>query len=180
MSAKTNDIRDRVVDFRRVRAEEIAVNPKNFRRHPNGQRDALRGILKQIGVAGALLTYHSERNGGQLTLIDGELRKTDNPNLEWPVIVTDLKDEEADLLLATHDPLAAMAETDKDALDLLLRDVSTGDADIQQMLSKLAEDSGIIPPEISAPDAGESAYREQYGVIVICADEAEQEALNAK
>lgn len=123
MSAKTNGIRDRVVDFRRMKAEEIAVNPKNFRKHPEGQRSALKGILQEIGVAGALLTYHSERNGGRLTLIDGELRKTDNPQLEWPVIVTDLKDEEADLLLATHDPLAAMAETDAVQLDALLRDL---------------------------------------------------------
>jgi hypothetical protein len=83
------------------------------------QRDALRGILEQIGIAGALTAYPSERNGGQLTLIDGHLRKQDY-DLDWPSLILDVTDEEADFLLASHDPLAALAESDKPKLDALL------------------------------------------------------------
>src|SRR6516225_1451012 len=76
-------IRDRVREFRRVPARELLDNDGNPRRHPEAQRDALRGVLEQVGIAGALVAYHSERNGGQLTLIDGHLRRQDY-NLDWP------------------------------------------------------------------------------------------------
>ena len=70
-------IRDRVKELRRVRASDLADNCNNWRLHPQHQRDALRGLLDEIGFAGAELTYHSKRNGGWLTLIDGHLRKAE-------------------------------------------------------------------------------------------------------
>src|SRR5215472_18133311 len=100
----SNAIRDRIQDFRRVPARELLDNDGNPRRHPQAQRDALRGVLEQVGIAGALVAYQSERQGGKLTLIDGHLRKQDY-DLDWPVLVLDVTDAEADLLLATHDPL---------------------------------------------------------------------------
>src|SRR5262249_24374608 len=76
-------IRDRIKEFRRVPAGELLDHAGNPRRHPQAQRDALRGVLEQVGVAGALTAYRSERNGGQLTLIVGHLRKQDYA-LDWP------------------------------------------------------------------------------------------------
>ena len=46
-------IRDRVQELRRVRASELADNCKNWRVHPEHQRAALRGLLSDIGFAGA-------------------------------------------------------------------------------------------------------------------------------
>src|SRR6516165_7833205 len=115
-------IRDRVREFRRVPARELLDNDGNPRHHPQAQRDALRGVLEQVGIAGALVAYRSERNGGKLTLIDGHLRKQDF-DLDWPTLVLDVSDEEADLLLATHDPLGALAEYDRPRLDALLQEV---------------------------------------------------------
>src|SRR5262245_52090618 len=112
-------IRDRIRDFRRVSACELLDNDGNPRRHPQAQRDALRGVLEQIGIAAAMIAYHSERNGGKLTLIDGHLRKQDF-DVDWPTLILDVSDEEADLLLATHDPLAALAEYDQPKLQALL------------------------------------------------------------
>src|SRR5262245_32678948 len=112
-------IRDRIQEFRRVPACELLDHDGNPRRHPQAQRDALRGVLEQVGIAGALIAYASERKGGKLTLIDGHLRKSDY-DLDWPVLVLDVTDAEADLLLATHDPLAALAEYDKPKLQALL------------------------------------------------------------
>ncbi|HKB37339.1 MAG TPA: hypothetical protein VKD72_12890, partial [Gemmataceae bacterium] len=68
-------IRDRVREFRRLPARELLDNDGNPRRHPQAQRDALRGVLEQVGIAVALVAYASGRNGGKLTLIDGHLRK---------------------------------------------------------------------------------------------------------
>ena len=152
MPAAPVSLRDRIVEFRRVRGADITPHPMNPRSHPPLQRERLRAILSDIGVAGVLLTYHSERNGGVLSLIDGELRATDHPETEWPCAITDLTDAEADLLLLTHDPLAALAEyTRQDRERMLLDGVTTGDAVLQAFVSELAEGHGIIPGSTWSP-----------------------------
>jgi len=115
-------LRNRVVERRKVRGRDLLENPANWRQHPKAQREALAAVLAEIGQAGELLAYHSTRNGGQLTLIDGHLRAKEFGEAEWDVAITDLTDEEADKLLAVHDPLAAMATTNKKALARLLGD----------------------------------------------------------
>ena len=41
-------IRDRIVEFRRVLARDLIPNPKNGRTHPKRQREALQGILAEV------------------------------------------------------------------------------------------------------------------------------------
>ena len=121
-------------------ARDLLDHDGNPRRHPQAQRDALRGVLEQVGVAGALTAYHSQRNGGKLTLIDGHLRKQDH-DLDWPTLILDVDDAEADLLLATHDPLAALAEYDKPKLQALLQEVRAKSPAVVAMLKDLAATS---------------------------------------
>lgn len=71
-------------------------------------------------------------------LLDGHLRAETTPDQEVPVLIVDLDDGEAAKLLATLDPLAAMAERDQEKLDELLRDVQTGDEAVASMLAELA------------------------------------------
>jgi hypothetical protein len=78
-------IRDRIRELRRVRASELVLNPKNWRRHPKAQVDALRGLLAEIGYADALLAR--ELVDGRLMLIDGHLRAETTPDAEVPVLV---------------------------------------------------------------------------------------------
>jgi hypothetical protein len=46
------EIRDRGMEMRRVRARDLVPNPKNWRRHPNVQADALRRLerLSSLGL----------------------------------------------------------------------------------------------------------------------------------
>ena len=139
-------IRDRVVELRRVRAADLLPNEKNWRTHSAAQADALKDLLAEIGFAGALLAYQTPAG---LKLIDGHLRAETAPETEVPVLVLDVDDAEAAKLLATVDPIGAMAGADKDRLDALLRDVDTGSAGLQAMLSQLATDVGITPPDFA-------------------------------
>jgi hypothetical protein len=165
-------IRDRVKEFRRVPARELLDHEGNPRRHPQAQRDALRGVLEQVGIAGALTAYHSARNGGRLTLIDGHLRRQDH-DLDWPTLILDVDDEEADLLLATHDPLAALAEYDKPKLDALLEEVKAKAPAVQEMLAELARKTGS--DQAGEEDAGSVALPpEKFEVIVECDGEGQQ------
>jgi DNA modification methylase len=130
-------IRDRVRELRRVRAGDLTPNPKNWRTHPKAQADALRGILAEVGYADALLAR--ELPDGSLILVDGHLRAETTPDQEVPVLVLDINEAEADKLLLSLDPLAALAETNAVALDALLREVDTGSEGLQQMYADLAE-----------------------------------------
>jgi hypothetical protein len=77
-------------------------------------------------------------------LIDGHLRTDVMHDQEIPVLVLDVDEAEADKLLATIDPLAAMADADAGKLEELLREIDTGSEALQEMLSKLAEDVGVL------------------------------------
>ena len=78
-------IRDRIKEFRRVKASQLRPHPKNWRTHPPAQQDALRGVLAEIGYAGALLAR--ELPDGSLELIDGHLRAETTPEAEVPVLI---------------------------------------------------------------------------------------------
>ena len=47
--------RQNSVSCARVRAGDLQPNPKNWREHPKAQREALQGLLAEIGYADALL-----------------------------------------------------------------------------------------------------------------------------
>jgi DNA modification methylase len=142
-------LRDRIVELRRVDTAELQDHAGNWRTHPQAQRDALSGLLSEVGIADALLAYHSPRNDGALTLIDGHLRKADHPGA-WPVLVLDLDDAEADLLLATLDPLAAMADAAQKRLAALLDRLSPQTEGVQTALDDLARRAGLALHDLEA------------------------------
>lgn len=141
--------RNRILGLEYIKTADLTEHPGNWREHPAAQAEALKGVLNEVGIAGAMLAYRSERQGGALVVIDGHLRKDAAPQT-WPVLVLDVDDVEADYLLATHDPLAAMATADAGALDALLSSVQSGDAAVTAMLASLAESAGIYPPKDDA------------------------------
>lgn len=129
-------IRDRIKELRRVRAGDLVTNPRNWRTHPEAQSNALRGVLAEVGFADALIAR--EHQDGRLMLLDGHLRAGLAPEQIVPVLVLDVNEEEGDKILATLDPLTAMAETDNKALERLLEDVHLQSAAVQKMLEDLA------------------------------------------
>jgi len=138
-------IRDRIRELRRVPASELRPNPKNWRTHPQAQADALRGVLAEVGIADAVLAR--ELDDGSLMLLDGHLRVETMGDQVLPVLVLDVNEAEGDKVLATLDPLAAMAEADAVKLDAILREVDTGSPELQAMLAKVAEDAGLYQDE---------------------------------
>ncbi len=129
-------IRDRVRELRRIRAGDLVPNPKNWRRHGAAQASALEGILAEIGYADALLVR--ELDDGRLMLIDGHLRAETTPDIEVPVLLLDVDQEEADKLLATLDPMAAMAQTDAERFKALLATVQTASPAVEDLLRHTA------------------------------------------
>jgi DNA modification methylase len=135
-AAAVDGIRDRIKELRRVRAGDLLRNPKNWRRHPKAQAAALRGLLAEVGYADALLVR--EQSDGRLMIIDGHLRADVTPDFIVPVLVLDVTEEEADKILLTLDPLAAMAEADAERIKELLTTVRTDSEAVQELLKRIA------------------------------------------
>lgn len=144
-------IRDRIKELRRVPASQLRPSPRNWRTHPKSQQDALRGVLAEIGYADALLAR--ELPDAALELIDGHLRAETTPDSIVPVLILDVTQEEADKILATLDPLAALAEADKGKLEDLLKSVHTDSPALLDMLKGLAVGNGI-GPALPTPGGG--------------------------
>lgn len=140
------DFRNRIVETRIVTASELAQNAANFRRHPEPQAKAVRGLLNEVGIVAPLIAYHSEREGGALTLIDGHMRQEIGG--EWPVTILNVSDQEADLILASLDYTTSLAELDSAALaDLLGRVQMTPveDDGVRELLAQLAAAHVVEP-----------------------------------
>ena len=147
-------IQDRIRELRRVLARDLLPNPKNWRRHPRAQTEALRGLLTEIGYADALLAR--ELPDGRLMLVDGHLRAETTPASVVPVLVLDVTEAEADKLLLTLDPLAAMAESDAERVQALIETVGTNSEAVEELLRRTAGEQlwqRIHPEEFIEPPA---------------------------
>jgi hypothetical protein len=167
-------IRDRIKDFRRVRASSLRPHPRNWRRHPRSQQDALRGVLAEVGYAEALVAR--ELADGTLQLLDGHLRAELTPEALVPVLVVDVSDDEALKLLATLDPLAAMAETDAETLRGLLDEVKTESEGLAALLDSLAAGNQLTR-DLREQALEEMTLPASFQVVVQCDDEAQQQSV---
>jgi len=139
--------RDRIVELRRVKASELLDNPKNWRRHPDEQVSALTSMMERIGFTGAAIGRLDA--DGRIQLLDGHLRKTIAADQEVPVLITNLSDEEAEIFLASFDPLTELAIADQAALHSLLKEIHTDEDSWLRKLMLDTEDELAKGEEVS-------------------------------
>ncbi len=152
-AAPTTPWRSRIVGSGEEAPDQLLANPANWRLHPKAQQQALAGILGQVGWVQQVLV--NRRTGH---VVDGHLRvalaiKENAPSV--PVLYVDLEPEEEALVLASLDPLAAMAGVDDERLRALLADVSVDSEALAAMLSGIApagtKAGQTDPDDIPAP-----------------------------
>lgn len=147
--------RNRITRHADVPPAELVANPRNFRRHGRAQADALNGVLSEVGVVQSVIV--NERTG---RMLDGHLRAElavarGEPTV--PVVYVDLDDAEERLILATFDPLGAMADADGAALLELLGSVTATDDAVQRVVQFLAEQhtTAAVEPPAEFPEYGD-------------------------
>jgi hypothetical protein len=142
--------RNRIVGHAEVAPTELVPNPANWRSHPQDQHRALEGALGEVGWVAQVLV---NRTTGHI--VDGHLRvelALARNEASVPVTYVQLTEEEERLVLASLDPLAAMAQAEKEALAALLADLAPGDEALAAMLAELADDNGIRRFGLGDPD----------------------------
>jgi len=140
----SNAWRNRIVGYSEEEPDQLLANPSNWRIHPAAQQNALSGVLKEIGLVQNVV---ANRTTGHL--VDGHLRvmlAMREGQSAIPVTWVELSEDEELLILASIDPLSAMATADAGALDALLSSVNSGEAAVTAMLADLATHSGLYDP----------------------------------
>jgi hypothetical protein len=115
-----------------IEAGSLDENPLNWRRHSPEQLQSIRDLLADpdVGWAGACL--YNERTK---RLIDGHARKSvSDPKQVVPVLVGDWSEEAERKILATLDPVAAMAQGDADAYAALVESVQAESLWVRDLL----------------------------------------------
>jgi DNA modification methylase len=146
---RSNRWRSRIVRSENMDPRALAANPANWRTHPELQSKALVGVLDEIGWVDRVL-WNQQTNH----MIDGHLRVKQavaHGEISIPVDVVDLTQEEEDVVLATFDPLTALAETDAGKLRELLDRAHSENPATQELLDRLR--AGIKTPSARDEEA---------------------------
>lgn len=148
-----NPFVNRIIGYGTKAADQFLANPLNYRVHPERQRKAVQASLRELGWIGVVV---ENKTTGRL--IDGHERvwQALKNNEPVPYIEVELSEEEEKLALAVFDPITYMAETDSAVLDALLREVNTGEEALQELLASMAEDAGLVPPNVTFKEYDES------------------------
>ena len=146
MADKKKAWKNRIVGQGEEVPDQLLANPKNWRIHPKEQQVALSGVMQRVGWVQQVVV--NKRTG---FVVDGHLRVsmaiTENEPMV-PVVYVDLSEEEESLVLATIDPLAALAKTDDDQLRELVTDLGN-DAAMRDLLAavRLPVAAEEVPPD---------------------------------
>ena len=155
---------NRIVGHDNVPPDQLLAHPGNWRIHPKYQQEALRGVINDIG-------YIKSVTVNKLTgrVVDGHLRVTlalrdGIPTI--PVEYVELTEAEEAEALLTLDPIAALAGSDKDNLETLLKQVNTDDAAVMELLNKIGVESGAIIPDFEPVGIDEQGRLDQKKPVI--------------
>jgi len=127
--------KNRIVGHGVEAPDQLLANPMNWRIHPQAQQEALSTVLDRVGWVQDVIV---NRRSGHV--VDGHLRvrlAISRGEPAVPVKYIDLDDDEERLVLASLDPLSAMAVTDEEMLAQLLEGIETEGA-LAAMLENVA------------------------------------------
>ena len=175
MNQKTNQ-QIRIKSLEMLPANSLIPDPDNWRRHPNAQREVVRDLLQGIGYASALIARRDTE--GNLHLIDGHLRAEISADEIVPVLITDLTEDEAKVLLVSLDTSTEMASTDFDALQSLVESIPEQTAAVMEMLNSRAKNPDVFTPSVEVAVSGdEDTGTVPYATIRVKCPEKDAEAV---
>ena len=127
--------------------DQLLANPHNWRVHPAYQQEALTGVLEQVGLVQQVVVNKTTGH-----LVDGHLRaalavRAGQPTL--PVVYVELSRAEEALVLATLDPVAALALPDGEKVRELLEIAGSENQAVLALLEDLARQAHLVGLPVS-------------------------------
>lgn len=137
--------------------DQLLANPWNWRIHPRYQQEALKAALTTVGWVQNVIV--NRRTGH---VVDGHARVSlalKQGEELVPVVYVDLSEDEEKLVLATLDPIAAMAGASNEALGHLLASLPT----IPEALAAAVQESAAVAGGSNFDEALSRLSREKGG-----------------
>lgn len=161
--------RNRIVESGVKRADQFLAHPDNWRVHPGSQEEALVGILNRVGWVQDVI--ESKRTGHVLDghlRVKAALRKGDATPVPYKVV--DVTEHEEALLLASLDPLSALATTDQAKYDEL----------VGLLPEEFALLASLAKGDVKVPTTVQFEVQEHHRVVVECESEEARDRLLAR
>ena len=143
-------MKDRVVEVLHVSPFDLKPDGRNWKIHPQEQRNVLQAMRERLGNVAPVLARRDEN--GVLRLIDGHMRvglAVEHEEESVAVLVVDVDEQEAGEVLATLDPISLMADVDAEKMLELRRDLQPAWAEaigrIEQALGEDEERLADLP-----------------------------------
>lgn len=157
----------------------LVPNPRNPNQHPKKQIELLAKIIKNQGWR-APITVSSR--SGFIVRGHGRLLAAQSLGIsQVPIDRQDYENEAAEWAdLVADNRIAELSQVDNELLENLISELKTEDIDLELTGFNEKEIDKILGVDDSAYDEAETKeakfnYQEQYGVIVMCSNEAHQE-----
>jgi len=150
LTLKKEGWRNRITGHGEVSPESLLANPLNWRTHPKQQRDALEAAIDRVGFVQGVIVNTTTGH-----VVDGHLRVDLAMQRDEPLIAVDyvaLSPEDEAIVLATLDPLSALAGRDQAVLDDLL--AMTGDIEDGPLAQLLGFAAEVGFPEMPTGERG--------------------------
>ena len=145
----TTPWRSRITGSGTLKVAEAKPHELNFRLHPAGQSQALAASLDNVGWVQQVVVNTTTGN-----LLDGHLRvelAAQRGEAELPCLFVELSEDEERLVLASLDPIAAMATADRAKLQELLASIQSEDEAVRGLLESIARQEHIELPALRRP-----------------------------
>jgi len=150
------ELQNRIVEHGDADPKELEAHPLNWREHPEFQQAALLDVLERVGWVQDIIV-----NKRTNKVIDGHLRREialHRGESAVPVKYVDLSEEEEAVVLATLDPLSALASPNTDTLEALLKGVDADGAlgDLLAGVKAASGLDGLFPDGVGPQEKDES------------------------
>jgi hypothetical protein len=146
---------NRIVGEGQEDPNRLMANPLNWRVHTSEQKKAIGAVLDKVGWVQRVIV---NRTTGHV--VDGHLRVASaisNGEPSVPVLYVELSPEEEALVLATLDPISAMAATDNEKLGELIQQIPDVGAEVEALLAGVMETDWVAAGDPNL----DSAYFEE-------------------
>ena len=141
---QTSPWRSRITGSGTLKVAEAKPHALNFRNHPPTQSQALAASLDSVGWVQQVVVNTTTGN-----LLDGHLRwelARQRGEVELPCLFVELSADEERFVLASLDPIAAMAQADRAKLQELLTSLQSEDEQVRGLLEAIARQERIELP----------------------------------
>lgn len=182
-------IKNAIVDYGVKPADQFLAHPNNPRRHPPAQRRATAASLRKVGWV--LPVIENRRTGYLLDSHERVWQALAQGNAMVPFVTVDVDEADEAFVLATLDPIAALAEIDAGMYQKLMEQIETDDDAIRRLLANVAAQASytaigferdVSMPEASAPAIGAQAFQlridsSDHEILFALADLVKAEAI---